>query len=594
MTERIRQLLGSSRFINAVDLDFNFSLSLESKTRLLRPNNINNILNISDRFEEERENSTCYRLNGQLSFLTDNSLVGAFCAIPDDLDWSPSVLTQDGNTPNTTRNWVLQITYPSSSDKDFLIKTKVDNTQRISKTKEGLQIKSISEIEYNGTNKSLLSSVHTTSFEAGDYLYLIPKNGDPNYQGFHYIEELEGLNEKERSKNLILDTDFINSVTNGNFIKITNLSFDDINFLNTVTGDTIVTCDFTGGTTSGDHLRVYTTTPINILQNDYVDIRTGIVPDDINGVFFVTHTFSTGDTTYSFVIDLDLGLPPGTTQNKTMFLRRLDGTPCEYYIRRYKVLTDLKDYEVYAAAFSTNIFSDDISNKNFLFHFNKDIDVGDIRDNLGRPISELYLTVTKRAGSQTFNFSPVTSSFEENKTILKTTDDLNIETLSNWVLGDCGSVEKNELDEHVGDFVEYDSLDLRERVISRVIHRFAPIRDLPDNNFDGGNGEGYYYYPHNIIKIRTYSDVLETEIDPENSIYPDYAKNYFDGSVAWRDLLSIGYFEDGENGVNYPFLNGCHYIYNNYSIYIRRQRPAKTIDIITEENQSITKFKEVC
>jgi hypothetical protein len=46
-----------------------------------------------------------------------------------------------------------------------------------------------------------------------------------------------------------------------------------------------------------------------------------------------------------------------------------------------------------------------------------------------------------------------------------------------------------------------------------------------------------------------------------------------DGTYVWRDLLSIG-FNDGEiKTLDYPFLNGSHYSYQNYCFNLKRQDP---------------------
>ncbi|MEK6885019.1 MAG: hypothetical protein AABY22_35635 [Nanoarchaeota archaeon] len=37
-------------------------------------------------------------------------------------------------------------------------------------------------------------------------------------------------------------------------------------------------------------------------------------------------------------------------------------------------------------------------------------------------------------------------------------------------------------------------------------------------------------------------------------------------------MIDIGVIEDGE-GVDYPFVNGSHYLYNNYDLYVRRINP---------------------
>ena len=285
-----------------------------------------------------------------------------------------------------------------------------------------------------------------------------------------------------------------------------------------------------------------------------------------------------------------------------MSYRLISGTPSEYYFRKFKVLTNLKDYEVYNAGYSKNVFSDGISNDVDQFHFNKDIDVSGLVDNLGRPLTELYLTITKRAsnGGNTNNafkgWGSVVSTLEENRSIVPyNNSNITIETVSWWVdtpSNVSGSVENSNLgDIMYGDLVEYNRAFLKETVLSKTIHRFAPARLLLNaqgnatGDYDGGVGEGYYYFPNNKIQIRKFSDVIETSVNKSDQTFPDYSQINPEGTVSWRDLLGIGFFEAGTNGVDHPFVNGCNYIYNNYSIYIRRQRPADATDINIEDTK---------
>ena len=124
---------------------------------------------------------------------------------------------------------------------------------------------------------------------------------------------------------------------------------------------------------------------------------------------------------------------------------------------------------------------------------------------------------------------------------------------------------------YMGDFIDYNSKEIKERVISEVIHRFG-IQTNPNN-------EGYYYKPFKKLDIRRYSDIIETA-EPDEIVIdvPGNYVTYADGSYAWRDLLTIGYFEEGFNGVDYPFVNGSHYFYFNHNLYVRRQKPPILIE----------------
>jgi hypothetical protein len=114
--------------------------------------------------------------------------------------------------------------------------------------------------------------------------------------------------------------------------------------------------------------------------------------------------------------------------------------------------------------------------------------------------------------------------------------------------------------------------EIKERTIAEVIHLFG-------NDSDTTTTERYYYKPFKKIKLRVYSETIETAGPNEVMVdIPDNYVTYADGSIAWRDLLTIGYMEGGINGVEYPFVNGAHYIYTNNNLYIRRQIPPNPID----------------
>jgi hypothetical protein len=73
--------------------------------------------------------------------------------------------------------------------------------------------------------------------------------------------------------------------------------------------------------------------------------------------------------------------------------RVVKGKESNYYVRRFKSVTfsGYTDYDLYPAAYGTTYYYDNVA----AFNFKTDIDVKDIKDNLGRPISELYLSIVK-------------------------------------------------------------------------------------------------------------------------------------------------------------------------------------------------------
>jgi hypothetical protein len=76
---------------------------------------------------------------------------------------------------------------------------------------------------------------------------------------------------------------------------------------------------------------------------------------------------------------------------------------------------------------------------------------------------------------------------------------------------------------------------------------------------------GYYYQPHHSLTIRVYSDYIEEVSSQQINEIPNYA--YYSTTsqtFRWRDLYTYGFVDSSGLGVNYPFLNGSHYPYQNY------------------------------
>lgn len=105
-----------------------------------------------------------------------------------------------------------------------------------------------------------------------------------------------------------------------------------------------------------------------------------------------------------------------------------------------------------------------------------------------------------------------------------------------------------------------------------------PNTEPPKNNENrngfnlGPRQEGYFYKPFHKIKIREFSNYIETG---DNKTYgiPEYAVKLTNGRYIWRDLMDIGVNDVNQNFLDYPFLNGAHYVYSDHIIAIKRQDP---------------------
>ena len=79
------------------------------------------------------------------------------------------------------------------------------------------------------------------------------------------------------------------------------------------------------------------------------------------------------------------------------------------------------------------------------------------------------------------------------------------------------------------------------------------------------NDFGYFYYPHQPLTIKVFSDYVETLIPDGLYNIPSYSfySNLSNGFL-WRDIYDYGFIDDIGRGVDYPFLNDAHYPYENY------------------------------
>ena len=611
--ERIQRVPKVLTSVDAVESDAFLNINLERTSKPLIEYDITNIVNQQNQFEQERIRERSYRFSGKINIITANELTptekientnGTTTIITGALneDWDPLF---DGNPQVTPNNWLIQILYPHKKDGEFVIK--YDNSESTSnpiiqsKAENGPQIKRIIFGNQSGEEeKAAIVGVQKHNLVIDDYVYIYDNSTTTNqYTGIHRVLSL-GINGDNLDKDFILDTPYIgNYLTPSNYRRIVGVTDNDINFNNPVEINKITSCDVNGGTTGsfGPNDTIYskieTQNPINYTPipgtkaRPFIDLRGNGI---LNGLFEVIKVI----TNNTYVIKLTFFTTKGQFQNFTTNkpkLRVLDGTPSEYYVRKYKVLST-NDYDSYKCAFSTNIYptsiinSFGVANDTWLYHFNKDIDVGPLVDHQNKPLSELYLALIKRSGQNTYPWSNVVAGWDFNRRTINTLNGL--ETISNFTVGGVGTIEKpNDSFDYIGDYSEYNRVEIKEKLISKIVHRFSK-QSTP-------NSEGYYLEPFKKMRIMAFSNIIETSSlsEPTEGI-PNYAEIYPNGNIAWRDLLFIGYLEpENEDVVDYPFVNGKHYFYDNYNFYIRRQIPREETKVV-QDTVKVGEIQDVC
>jgi hypothetical protein len=332
---------------------------------------------------------------------------------------------------------------------------------------------------------------------------------------------------------------------------------------------------------------------------------------------YIVNIFNIGYSPSIFV-DGDTG-----TFKRVINYENPNDTTSKYYVIQHKIITDVNDAVLVNAGFEKNIFgtkkkfespvytpnnvkrvSIKENSQSYTLSFNKDIDVSELRDNQKRPISELYITtiwkgyfgltfggvdsVGNPVGlKQGFDFNlPPDSQFNTPQSWWKDSNsDSNFVNSNNqpYPIGIYntpygGNVNNITIDFTYlkslksgdtidGNYCEWNDYEQKERVISEMYHKFTFNSDVFDigcgNSCD--NQFGYYYKPNRSMRIRGFSDYIETGSISNIADVPDYS--YFSttyNSFIWRDLYTYGFKDGSGNGVDYPFLNGKHYPYENY------------------------------
>jgi hypothetical protein len=252
------------------------------------------------------------------------------------------------------------------------------------------------------------------------------------------------------------------------------------------------------------------------------------------------------------------------------------------YLRKFKKFTDI-DYSIYPLAFSNTIFND----QNYQVTFNKEVDISDLKDNLGRPLSELYLTIVKTRDD---NFMSKIKSGLDLEYLSGNLNDIKLSNIRRIHNGSSTpftthtplnpDVKMGDLSadtEFYGDVVEYNKTELVENILSDVLHRFnTSKRDSSTQSntlAKGPRREGYMYKPHYEIPIRLYSSFIEQGYTATTGNIPDYSEELNGGKYIWRDLLTIGASLANGETLEYPFTNNSHYIYDNICFVMKRQDP---------------------
>lgn len=329
------------------------------------------------------------------------------------------------------------------------------------------------------------------------------------------------------------------------------------------------------------------------LKNGDTVILSNMPNSEYEGVFVVKRLgLNNGDNKANyFVIGVDPStVPIGTNFTNGRMRRIINNQPSEYYVRKFKTIdVSTNNKEIYPLAYSKTIFNDTINQ----LVFNNDIDVSELTDNLGRPISEIYLTFIKMRGGSvnTGNFfSRVKSGFDLELLPGNLTEDVsNSRRIHDAQPNDSTYFPSQTpledginsgYQEFCGDVVEYNKFEVKEKILTTVLHRFNTLdrESTYQGASDTARREGYLYNPFHLMRIRHFSSYIE-QGDSSTGGIPIYAEDLGDGRWLWRDILDIGTPNNENEVLDYPFTNGHHYMYENINIGTYRQDPFGKYDL---------------
>jgi hypothetical protein len=549
--KRITNRLKVENSKNSVNSDSFLKININGEERLLPPNEILEIVNSSEVFEDERQNSFLYRILGSINLTASNVLFNL-----SDTSYNDLYTWRGFNyfNPETGK-------YRFGSN---IFPTVIKNNLK----------------EQNGWFGYTNSDISKKCFNFFDEM-------EPKKQRFSFLPDIKPFHGtiNEPVNNWELTVTYPASIDSGHTMINNGILIVDaipVVFSNRDMTAFAVPCSH--NLNIGDTVLITGTIGYD---GEHVVVRTGMQNGAMKDNYFV------------------LDLPTtGVISTNSRMKKVIGGIESKYYFRKFRrvktssdTLINQQDYNIYKLGFSQNYFYEEITQ----FIFNEDINLEDLRDNLGRPISEIYLTLIKTDSNNLFG--RVSSGIETPFIPKLNTSEINTHLLNIPVINkihnssdntpfvshiplESGINFINNNNDFYGDLVEYNENTLNETVLAEVFHRFNTVnRETPNQTMTyslnnlveqtidlGPRHEGYYYKAHNLIKIRQFSNYIE-QGDEFTVGIPDYAVKLDGNRFVWRDLIDIGFIQLGEDVLNYPFLNGKHYLYNNFCIKVKRQDP---------------------
>ena len=571
----IRIVLGSLRYKTSTNTDLSIPTPLVQNSKNIQEFDRSIDVNLGQVFDDERQKSTTFRPTCKFQLLYNNSYTGRTNYTPLEnnlyyINEAQSVLAQCDNNPDNVY-WEGFVQY---HEFDFIR----------------------SDYDVSGYTQPPLNHINFVSKSASTYNW----NFFVSYPYKNINKQLSYYNPKQNR--------------NSGWMAFNGIPFTVYSTDIFSNGNPMIrfVCPVKHGLSVGEYVK------LSFSYNGTDTYQIFELGDGLPGTNeYVFNIFNIGFTGSTFN-----GNPEGTFK-RIINNENSNDTTSKYYVIQHKILTNVEDYVLVNAGFEKNIFgskkkfespvytpnnvkrvSFKEGSQSYTLSFNKDININELRDNQKRPISELYITTiwkgyfgltfgnVDNVGNPVglkegfdFNLPPDSqfnipqswwkasnsdSNFVGNNNQPYSLNVLTPATPTSFVFRYMESLKEGDVLD--GGFYEWNDYEQTERLISDINHKFT----FNSSVFNIGccslfcqmscdNQFGYYYKPHSKIKIRAFSSYIETGDVNNIADVPDYA--YYSttyGSFIWRDIYTYGFKDNLKNGVDYPFLNGKHYPYENF------------------------------
>lgn len=571
--KNIRIVRGESKFAGSQNKDISLQPFLSSEQRTMIEGDRNLVLNLRDQFDFERDYSTTYRPYGKIDILYNNIITGQtddtnvlnymyftpdYIGCPDPISILP-VVTPFSGPPC--------VGLPPSDLFSFM-----------------------PPYRYGPTNTSPYSNLHAYQDNWVEYISYVSSCDTGQTMEFYVTYTGSSVGITFNSGDGIPARIQLLTVNGKQTLRITTASPHGVNaeeFIELQNSPTIVPI-----------------APTNLVSNLSITSPVAVTNQSTFKVDFLGNEYANSEdyviNIYTKGVDLtEVPINSVCVIKRIININNINETKSQYCTHIHTLITNSSDYSLDRTGFERGVYNkkgrvfkskktpDGYGDKtvikeefeSFLWNTNLDIDVDDYQDNLNRPLTDLYLTIFQVNRNLMWHYQTPANSptgygwewnFRKNGNIDPFVD--NNTNPTNLFQNNTNGVDPLPLSgtTYRGAFVEYNPFELKERIISEIHHSLKFNRDAmyeyPGLPYDYVKSI-YKYQPHHRIPIRK----LSTTISYEDSLFttPPYATySLSEGTFRWRPILPIDYFEDGDNGVNYPYLNDAHYPYLNLEFKI--------------------------